>query len=118
MNYIKGTRDLVSTRKKTFIENLQSLRANQHSDDQKPSNNIDAKQDRRQKEFGKQPFNTRMDKVIDNFIFILLVKYTLQSLKGQKNKKKEKRKRGSKEAQFLPTSSSRFRPLLWIALSF
>ena len=29
-----------------------------------------------------------MDKVIDNFIFISLVKYTLQSLEGQKQKEK------------------------------
>ena len=36
-----------------------------------------------------------MDKVIDNFIFISLVKYTLQSLEGQKQKEKrlEKKKR-------------------------
>ena len=27
MNYIKGIRDLVSTRKKTLVKNLQSLRA-------------------------------------------------------------------------------------------
>ena len=57
------------------------------------TNYVDAKQDGRQMEFGKQSFNTRMDKVIDNFIFILLVKYTLQSLKGQKIKKRKKTKR-------------------------
>ena len=51
MNYIKGTRDLVSTRKKTLVENLQSLRANQHSDDQEPSNNVNIEQDERQKKF-------------------------------------------------------------------
>ena len=43
-------------------------------------------------EFGKQPFNTRIDKVIDNFILISLVKYTLPSLEGQK---KERRGRGN-----------------------
>ena len=51
-------------------------------------------------EFGKQPFNTRIDKVIDNFIFILLVKYTLQSLKGQKNKKKKEEKEALRKPSF------------------
>ena len=34
-----------------------------------------------------------MDKVIDNFIFILLVKYTLQSPEGQKQKEKQPEKK-------------------------
>ena len=41
MNYIPDSRDLISTRKKTLVENLQSLRVNQYGDDQKSSNNID-----------------------------------------------------------------------------
>ena len=87
MNYIKGTRDLVSMRENTLGKNLQSLRANRHGDGQKPSDNFDVEQDGRQMEFGKQPFNTRIDKVTDNFISISLVKYSLQSLKGQKTKR-------------------------------
>ena len=85
--------DLASMRKKTLVKNLRSQRVNQHSDDQESSNNIDVKQDERQKKFGKWQLNTKMDKVIDNFIFISLVKYTLQSLKGQKQKDKEKEKK-------------------------
>ena len=43
-------------------------------------------------EFGKQPFNTRMGEVINNFILISLVKYALQSLKGSKKKRKKKKR--------------------------
>ena len=53
MNYIKGTRDLISMRKKILVKNLQSLRANQHSDDLKSSNNVDVEQDERQKKSNK-----------------------------------------------------------------
>ena len=52
------------------------------------TNYADAKRGGRQRKFGKQLFNTIMDKVIDNFIFISLIKYTLQSLEGQKQKEK------------------------------
>ena len=40
-NYIQDSRDLISTRKKTLTENLQSLRANQYGDDQESPNNVD-----------------------------------------------------------------------------
>ena len=39
MSYIRGSRDLVLTGKKIFVENLQSLRANQYGDDQEESSN-------------------------------------------------------------------------------
>ena len=39
MSYIRGSRDLISTGKKTLVENLQSLRANQYGDDQEESLN-------------------------------------------------------------------------------
>ena len=92
MNYIKGTRDFVSMRENTLGENLQSLRVNRHSNDQEPSNSVDIKHDKRQKESGKQSVNTRMGEVINNFIFISLVKYTLQSFEGQKKREEEKRR--------------------------
>ena len=120
--------DLHSTRKKTFVENLRSQRANQYSDDHESSNNINVKRDERQKKFGKRQLNTKMDKVIDNFIFISLVKYTLQSPEGQKQKEKqpEEKKRGyikreersSKEARLLSTSSSQSQSLSGITVSF
>ena len=42
-----------------------------------------------------------MDKIIDNFIFISLVKYTLQSFEGQKQKEKrpEKKKNTKKRGE-------------------
>ena len=70
MNYIKGTKDLIATRKKTLVETLQSLRANQYSDDQELSNNVDIKHDKRQKKSSKRQLNARMDKIIENFLFI------------------------------------------------
>ena len=85
---------------------------NQRKNQQGITNYVDVKQDGKQMKFGKQPFNTRMGEVINDFIHISLVKYALQSLKGQKKEEEKERRRGSKEAQFLPTSSSRFRPLL------
>ena len=41
----RDSMDLASTTKKTLVENLQSLRANQYNDDQESSNNIDVPSD-------------------------------------------------------------------------
>ena len=57
------------------------------------TNYVDAKRDGRQRKFDKLLFNTRMNKVIDNFIFISLVKYTFQSFEGQKQKEKRPEKK-------------------------
>ena len=55
------------------------------------TNNANAKQDGRQKKFSKQQFNTRMDKIMENLLFISLVKCTLQSLEGQRKKQQERK---------------------------
>ena len=51
MNHIKGTRDLVPTREKTFVKNLLSLRTNRHGGNRKPSIYVGYEQDGRQKKF-------------------------------------------------------------------
>ena len=62
-----------------------------------------------------------MDKIMKNFLFISLVKCTLQSLEGQKRetirKERNTRRKSSKEARYHQTSNSRFQPSLRIALS-
>ena len=88
----QDSRDLISMMKKTLIKNLQSLRVNQYSNDQESSNNVDVEQDERQKKFSKRQLNTKIDKVIKNFLFISLVKCTLQSLEGQKREMRRKEK--------------------------